>query len=365
MQKWLDWLLTTHPQRRIRLQLAGVGTLLMIACVAVLNLLANSAEAYPNGIHIWTVFSIGGLVTFFILIRSGYSERWKDPSMTLAQVTYAIACNAVAYALAGEGRGVVPSILAIILMFCMFGLSVRQIRIVALFALLTFGAAVTFVVLHAHAGQTLRMEEANFVLIVVVLLGGTFLTSHLQQLRGRLRKQKEELETAFEHIRHLASHDELTGLINRRLMNELLEQECRNSERSGRPLSVAILDIDHFKRVNDDFGHAAGDTALKCFAETVSRAIRASDCLARWGGEEFLLMLPETDSDQAMAICLSRVQGCTSAFAIAHEERQFSFTVSIGLSTRRAKEPIDRTIERADQALYAAKDGGRNRVVAA
>jgi hypothetical protein len=224
MQTWLDWLLTTHPQRRIRLQLSGVGTLLMIACVAVLNLLANSAGAQPLGIYIWTVFALGGLVVFFILIRTGYSERWRDPSMTLAQIIYAIGANAAAYALAGEGRGVVPSILAVILMFSMFGLSVRQTILAALFALLAYGAAVAYVVGHGP-GQAWRLEVAHLVMIVVVLGGGTFLTSRLQQLRERLRKQKKELELALEQIHQLASVDEMTGLINRRTMNELLDQE--------------------------------------------------------------------------------------------------------------------------------------------
>ncbi len=364
MQTFIDWLLTTHPQRRIRLQLSGIATLLMLACVAVLNLLASSAEAQPMAIYVWTFFALGGLITFFMLIRCGYSERWQDPSLALIQITYAIAADAVAYALAGEGRGVVPSILAVILMFSMFGLSLRQIIITSLFSLLSFGSAVAYVALHTQNSHAWSLEVANAVMILIVLSGGTFLTSRLQHLRERLHRQKQELEAALEHIHQIALFDELTGLMNRRSMNELLAKECLRSDRSGRTFTVALLDIDHFKKINDNYGHRAGDIALKSFAETAEQAIRATDKIARWGGEEFLLILPETEPPSCVMSCLNRMRERITAIEINHEGQQFSFTVSIGFSTRRDNELIEHTIDRADQALYSAKQSGRDRVVA-
>ncbi len=364
MQAFIDWLLTTDPQRRIRLQLSGIATLLMLACVAVLNLLASSAGAQPLAIYVWTFFALGGLVTFFLLIRCGYSERWQDPSLALIQITYAIAADAVAYALAGEGRGIVSSILAVILMFSMFGLSLRQIIITSLFSLISFGSAVAYVALHTQNSHTWSLEVANAVMILIVLSGGTFLTSRLQHLRERLHRQKQELKAALEHIHQIALFDELTGLMNRRSMNELLAQECLRSDRSGRTFTVALLDIDHFKKINDNYGHRAGDIALKSFAETAEQAIRATDKIARWGGEEFLLILPETEPPSCVMNCLNRMRERITAIEINHEGQQFSFTVSIGFSTRRDNELIEHTIDRADQALYSAKQSGRDRVVA-
>ncbi len=364
MQAFIDWLLTTDPQRRIRLQLSGIATLLMLACVAVLNLLASSAGAQPLAIYVWTFFALGGLVTFFLLIRCGYSERWQDPSLALIQITYAIAADAVAYALAGEGRGIVSSILAVILMFSMFGLSLRQIIITSLFSLISFGSAVAYVALHTQNSHTWSLEVANAVMILIVLSGGTFLTSRLQHLRERLHRQKQELKAALEHIHQIALFDELTGLMNRRSMNELLAQECLRSDRSGRTFTVALLDIDHFKKINDNYGHRAGDIALKSFAETAEQAIRATDKIARWGGEEFLLILPETEPPSCVMNCLNRMRERITAIEINHEGQQFSFTVSIGFSTRRGNELIEHTIDRADQALYSAKQSGRDRVVA-
>ena len=359
----LDWLLTTYPKRRIRLQLCGVATLLMSACVGVMNLMADMTGTPVLAIRIWTILSVGGLIAVFILIRTGYSERWADPSMTLVQIVYAIGCNAGAYVIAGEGRGSTSSILAVILMFCVFGLSVRQICAVAIFALLAFGAAIAYSVLHAPPSRGTVFDLANFSLILVVLAGGTFVTARLQNLRARLRQQKAELESALGQIRHLAANDELTGLLNRRAMNELLDHECRRSDRNGTPLSVALLDIDHFKKINDSYGHPAGDTALRRFAETIRPTLRATDRLARWGGEEFLLLLPDTDSHQTAELCQKRIVDQIAALRITHEESSFGLTVSVGASQHRVGEPHALTLERADRALYAAKEAGRNRVL--
>ncbi len=359
----LDLLLTTYPKRRIRLQLCGVATLLMSACVGVMNLMADMTGTPAIAIRVWTILSVGGLIAVFILIRTGYSERWADPSMTLVQIIYAIGCNAGAYGLAGEGRGATSSILAVILMFCMFGLSVRQICAVALFALLAFGGAIAYVVSHAPPSRDAKLDVANFCLILVVLGGGTFVTARLQNLRARLRQQKAELESALGQIRHLAANDELTGLLNRRAMNELLDQECRRSDRNGTPLSVALLDIDHFKKINDSYGHPAGDTALRRFAETVNPTLRTADRLARWGGEEFLLLLPDTDGQQTLELCQKRIVEQIAALRITIDDISFGFTVSAGISQHRLGEPYALTLERADRALYAAKEAGRNRVL--
>ncbi len=249
-------------------------------------------------------------------------------------------------------------------MFSMFGLSLRQIIITSLFSLISFGSAVAYVALHTQNSHTWSLEVANAVMILIVLSGGTFLTSRLQHLRERLHRQKQELKAALEHIHQIALFDELTGLMNRRSMNELLAQECLRSDRSGRTFTVALLDIDHFKKINDNYGHRAGDIALKSFAETAEQAIRATDKIARWGGEEFLLILPETEPPSCVMNCLNRMKERITAIEINHEGQQFSFTVSIGFSTRRDNELIEHTIDRADQALYSAKQSGRDRVVA-
>jgi diguanylate cyclase (GGDEF)-like protein len=163
-------------------------------------------------------------------------------------------------------------------------------------------------------------------------------------------------------IRHLAANDDLTGLLNRRAMNDLLDHECRRSERTGTPFSIALLDIDHFKKINDSYGHTAGDAALRRFAETIRKSLRAADSLARWGGEEFLLLLPDTDSRQTAELCQKRIVERIAALKITNEEVTFGLTVSVGVSQHHIGEAHALTLERADRALYAAKEAGRNRV---
>ncbi|PZU35853.1 MAG: GGDEF domain-containing protein, partial [Acidovorax sp.] len=134
--------------------------------------------------------------------------------------------------------------------------------------------------------------------------------------RARLRSQKRELAAAVEQIRELAIRDELTGLPNRRYMLEMMRLEHARAQRSRQPLLLAQLDLDHFKAVNDTHGHAAGDVALQSFAQTVHGCVRASDLLARWGGEEFLLLMANTHPADGTRL-LERVRATVAATPVA------------------------------------------------
>jgi diguanylate cyclase (GGDEF)-like protein len=170
-----------------------------------------------------------------------------------------------------------------------------------------------------------------------------------------------KLEQALKIINELAIRDELTGSHNRRHLIRLIENEKERTARLGSLFCLCLLDIDYFKRINDTYGHPAGDTVLREFAATVQGQIRESDSFGRYGGEEFLLMLPETSIDEAQALA-ERVrqnierQGFTGLPELA-------VTVSIGVAEFRINESIAQTVARADEALYLAKSSGRNRVV--
>lgn len=203
-------------------------------------------------------------------------------------------------------------------------------------------------------------------MVVVVLLSSTFLTTRVQSTRQHLRRQKAELARALEQIRQLATHDDLTGLLNRRAMLDRMQLEQHRSLRSGSPLLIAQLDIDHFKAVNDTHGHAAGDLVLQSFADTVRRNVRDTDVLARWGGEEFVLLLCDTPAADAVAL-MERLRQAVQAMQVPVPQGggPITVTVSIGLARHAPADPLAGTLERADRALYAAKAGGRNRVVPA
>jgi diguanylate cyclase (GGDEF)-like protein len=183
------------------------------------------------------------------------------------------------------------------------------------------------------------------------------------KLRVRLKTQKDELLAALDTIRTLATIDELTALTNRRHMNELLAQEERRREACGGPTCIAVLDIDFFKRINDRFGHATGDKVLRDFAQAARAELREGDVLARWGGEEFLLMLPDTSAGNARTV-VERMRARVATLEPCDGlEHRISF--SAGFSVWRPEETITDAVNRADQALYAAKAAGRNRVIEA
>ena len=365
-RRWADWMLTTDKRQRIRLAMSGLAALLMVFCLVVMNSVAAAGLASTSEVRVWTACSVLGLIAVYAAIRSGWSRRFKDPALTLAQILYAITCCAAAFVIAGPARGVTLPILAIILMFGIFGLTTRQMLGVLVYSLVAFGLASGVVAGRDEPDYPPVVAAAYVGMVVVVLLSSTFLTTRVQSTREHLRRQKAELAQALEQIRQLATHDDLTGLLNRRAMLDRMQLEQRRSLRSGSPLLIAQLDIDHFKVVNDTHGHAAGDLVLQSFADTVRRNVRDTDVLARWGGEEFVLLLCDTPAADAVTL-MERLRQAVQAMQVpvAQGGQPITVTVSIGLARHAPADPLAGTLERADRALYAAKAGGRNRVVPA
>lgn len=166
-----------------------------------------------------------------------------------------------------------------------------------------------------------------------------------------------ELEEANARLEALATTDGMTGLPNHRSFQERLRSELKTAARAGRPLSLLLVDVDKFKQYNDNFGHPAGDTALRIVAKLLQENRRAGDFPARYGGEEFTVILPDTDASMAMLVA-ERLRGLAEAHAFPHRQ----ITLSIGLA--RLEEGLDAQdiITHADRALYASKRDGRNRV---
>ena len=170
----------------------------------------------------------------------------------------------------------------------------------------------------------------------------------------------------FERLEALATHDELTGLANRRLLLRRLDRAMGWADRYSHDLSVLALDLDHFKQLNDREGHAAGDAALVSVAEVLRALARSVDTVARTGGEELIVLLPETDARGAEAMAERLRRGIANvSFPGSDAQPAGHLSVSIGVAVRRSGEPADALIRRADTALYQAKERGRNCVVMA
>jgi diguanylate cyclase (GGDEF)-like protein len=173
-----------------------------------------------------------------------------------------------------------------------------------------------------------------------------------------LRQAQAELARKNKALERLATHDTLTNLYNRRKLDARFAQEISRAERYGRPLSVIMLDIDHFKKINDTHGHPTGDAVLTETAKRLARTLRDSDILGRWGGEEFMVICPETELDTAVVLA----ERLREDYANHNFPKTGRLTASFGVSAHHAGLAAETIISRADQALYRAKAKGRNRV---
>lgn len=199
---------------------------------------------------------------------------------------------------------------------------------------------------------------------------GFFTIEHVERLQAFANQAALAIENArlYAEVQHSAITDSLTGIYNRRHLMELAARELERARRYNRSFSILMLDIDHFKTINDTYGHAAGDCALQVVVERFRKDLRRSDVLGRYGGEEFLALLPETNTDQAQLIA-ERLRNSIALTPIETGRGAIAVTVSIGVAMWEAVAPpllraetLDEFIERADQSLYQAKHAGRNRV---
>jgi len=196
------------------------------------------------------------------------------------------------------------------------------------------------------------------------------LTTHMRSIAKRVQdgirlqlsnaSLASQLSAALQLVQHEAGTDALTGQPNRRALDALLEQQVHVAQATGRAFSVLLLDIDHFKLVNDTHGHGAGDDTLRAFAQRVCEHLRQGDTCARYGGEEFVVVLPGTTLVAALEIAERLRRGVAEASLIS--DPLVRTTVSIGAAQHLAGEPVERLLARADTAVYAAKRGGRNQV---
>lgn len=184
----------------------------------------------------------------------------------------------------------------------------------------------------------------------------------LQALNSTLQAEIEQRKHLEQELRRLALVDDLTGLGNRRHLLELGEHEIRRQARSHLTMSLLLADLDHFKKINDSHGHAAGDHVLQRFAEIFRTNVRAGDIAGRFGGEEFVAIFPETDLATALEVA-ERIRTALEAATCDHAGQTLQVTVSIGVTECIPDEPLNKALARADRALYQAKDTGRNRIV--
>ena len=194
------------------------------------------------------------------------------------------------------------------------------------------------------------------------------MTEHSAELKSKLSssvEQIEELKDALEHVRLESQKDALTGVANRKCFEQTLHNEIERAQVSGDPLSLCMVDLDHFKQFNDSYGHRAGDAALRVVASIFDHNVRDYDLVARYGGEEFALIMPNAQRETAIKVSTRICKALSSKQIVKRStgERLGNISVSVGVAQLRGDDTSDSFIERADAALYEAKRAGRNRVL--
>ena len=361
-ERLLLLVMSDEPRQRLRISRAFTSMLVYVICLGLAEYALAHGMAHPVAARLLQGGMIVWMVIVYATLRSGLNLRFRDPSLTFLQIMAAGAWITAAYIVFPPVRGALLMLLALTLVFSIFNLDRKRRRIYN-------GCVVVGTGLTMFALSTLRpddfpaeVEMVHFVLTTAVLAVMGRLSEQLLAIRARLRTQRNELEAALTRIRELATRDAQTGLPNRRHITDLFAQMARSAERNGSPLTVCLIDLDHFKRVNDSYGHKAGDIVLQRFADTATGALRESDVLARWGGEEFLVLLPDTPAKKADQ-SIARVRAALAQTRLVAAADAAAVTFSAGLAQFRPGESIEHAVERADFALYRAKSEGRNRCV--
>ncbi len=300
---------------------------------------------------------------FLLLIARNWNLRLRDPSMTVLQTGFAYALLVAGLLLAPQAGGLMLLTMFIVAAFSALAMTLRQL--VLAWLLVSAASALSIFVFGggiALPAATPRQVVVSWLVFVSVLGRVVLLSLRIGSLRDQLIERNHALRDSLERIERLASVDDLTQAWNRRAIGRMIDEEGQRAARSGAPFCMVMFDLDHFKAVNDRCGHTVGDTVLRRFAAITMAALRATDRLGRWGGEEFLVLLPATRQDGGLVIA-ERVRAAVEAEPWHLLAPALRVTVSGGIAESLSEEAAGEHIARCDAALYMAKNGGRNRIV--
>lgn len=360
MAALLEWLTSRDHRTRTRLKRTAYAALdYLLNAVVLFGFAALDVISFDLA-WLFLTIAVGVNVALYAAIRSGWSQRFADPALTIGQVF--TACF-----LSLGGMVLAPAVAHIFLVDLFVSLSYGGLYFskrtyLAAWGLLTVGLALVLF----HAGPEMRIAVASvaqqiltWLFCAAALARYLSLNAAVSALRANLKRKNDELVEASTKLKELASRDELTGLWNRREFMRLLQEEARRCARNQTSFCVAIIDIDHFKNVNDEYGHLVGDAVLHELGQLLEFSRRATDTVGRYGGEEFTLLLQGARLSTSM-VALERTRNLVSQHDWSSIAPDLRLTVSAGVAAWHPGDTLTVVMNRADAALYEAKHAGRN-----
>lgn len=345
------------PKQQLRLRrflLASVFSLLYLVVLLIFH--SQDKIDTPTLAHACEIV-VAVILGFFIAFRLGLNLRFADPSLTVGQILAALFTMAFVFYRAPEARSAFAGFFFVALTFGMLRCGAAKLAILVVVALAAF---LLVALLRYSAGQNaeiLRLDMLQFVVIAITFPWFVFIGGRVKQLQRSLL----DVSIKLEDIEEQARRDDLTGVYNRRALMIAMEEAKQRASAEDEPLSICVIDLDLFKRYNDEFDHLTGDRVLQAFAGAVQAGLRSTDIFGRYGGEEFVQILPHTALAGAI-LDAERLRARISTLDIPLARDMGPLTVSVGVAQYRSGENIVQTFARADGALYRAKQRGRNRV---
>ncbi len=318
-----------------------------------------------------SMFLLTGILgTNIFFMTLSYMEQDNPPmisGLALYQAILGIAWTTAYFYFSSGAGDLVLGMYMTALMFAVFHVTPRKLLALAAAAISGHGMVIAVQALSLPVSVSPLNDGVRFLVLVAISTWVYMHSRKLRNLRFELQYRTEELQNVVERVTRIAEEDHLTKSFNRRHIMEMLAREKARSDRSGNTFSIMLFDLDHFKTVNDRYGHLVGDQILTDFASHVKSELRGMDSVnttehkrafGRYGGEEFLAILPVTDADGA-EYCAERIRSIIAR----HEFRdRYNITVSAGVAEYKLGETVPQLLTRADEALYEAKRDGRNRV---
>jgi len=337
-----------------RFAIAGAFSFLFLVVLAVFH----TQDKIDRGTLVGAGVLVAALIlAFYAVFRSGLNLRFADPSLTGWQFLAAVFTMLYVLYHAPDTRLVFTAFFFVALMFGMLRRDSRRIALLGSVALLALALVIALRYVNNHDVGLLRIEILQWLVLAVTFPWLVFLGARMH----RLQRGLTEVRTRLEDIEEKARRDDLTGVYNRRALTIAMHESKQRADATGEPLSMCVLDLDMFKRYNDEFDHLTGDRVLRAFAQAVQDGLRGTDFFGRYGGEEFVQIMPQTTLAGAMALA-ERLRKQISTLELPVSPSTGHLTVSIGVAQYQPFETVEQIFGRADAALYKAKQQGRDRV---